>query len=446
MEIPAPRIVYVCSLCLRQYDLLEDLRGHMVFFHNCQPIDNPSKAKKAPKKQEPEARIPQEGSLHFEEEAGEAGNQIPSELPPMPFKDFRLVLRANMQEPCCSGRDCSFKFLDSEKMLLHFRCHKGVSFSCFECAAELPNWRRCSAHLWKSHQIDVDLLECPVLDCSYKSPISALVWRHMRVHKKWRPRVLRSLAAVQRRKKLKTQAGEVPAQAAPAPSTAAKKNKYYAEKTCEICNRKFVNGKTLSKHVKTVHNKIKPFICNVCGKKTARKASLIIHMRQHTGEKPLQCGQCKFSTRDPSVLHKHRQRHSGQDAQSSLKCGQCDYQCIQANALKRHMRLNHPEAYRDLCCDLCSFTSINAERLQAHKLDHRQGLITNCEDSMDATRATGFKYPQKPGDKNGEISADCFMPLESVDSLPHEPALDTGGVTIPAPPSEDTQFPTYLKD
>jgi len=45
-----------------------------------------------------------------------------------------------------------------------------------------------------------------------------------------------------------------------------------------------------------------------------------------------------------------------------------------------------------------------------------------------------------------QISADCFMPLESVDSLPHEPALDTGGVTIPAPPSEDTQFPTYLKD
>lgn len=106
-------------------------------------------------------------------------------------------------------------------------------------------------------------------------------------------------------------------------------------------------------------------------------------MRQHTGEKPLQCGECKFSTRDPSVLHKHRQRHDSQDTRSSLKCSQCDYFCIQANALKRHMRLNHAEAYRDLCCDICSFTSINVERLRAHKQDHRQGLITNCEDSMD---------------------------------------------------------------
>lgn len=57
-------------------------------------------------------------------------------------------------------------------------------------------------------------------------------------------------------------------------SAVVRRNKYYSEKTCEICDRKFVNGKTLSKHIKTVHNKIKPFICNVCGKKTARKASL----------------------------------------------------------------------------------------------------------------------------------------------------------------------------
>ncbi|XP_017122027.1 zinc finger protein 583 isoform X1 [Drosophila elegans] len=443
----SPRIVYVCSLCLRQYDLQEDLRGHMVYFHGYEPIAVPAaKSKKAKTsiKQQTAAGKTNQDKQTIEEPLDEP-NPTPSELQPMPFKDFRLVLRSTMLEPCSLGKDCPFKFQDAAKMQLHSSCHKGGSFSCCECGLELPNWRRCSAHLWKTHQVDVDLLECPALNCNYKSPISALVWRHMRVHKKWRPRVLRSLAAVQRRRKLKEQPGEMATQPT-APPPAAKKNKYYAEKTCEICNRKFVNGKTLSKHVKTVHNKIKPFICNVCGKKTARKASLIIHMRQHTGEKPLQCGECKFSTRDPSVLHKHRQRHDSQETRSSLKCSQCEYFCIQANALKRHMRLNHADAYRDLCCDLCSFTSINAERLQAHKQDHRKGLITNCEDSMDATRAAGFKYPRKLGDKNGEISADCFMPLESVDSLPHEPAVDTGGVTIPAPPSEDTQFPTYLKD
>lgn len=102
----------------------------------------------------------------------------------------------------------------------------------------------------------------------------------MRVHKKWRPRVLRSLKAVKQKRlsSQQLQQGQLNTtpdeeeQSKPAP----RKNKYYSEKTCEICERKFVNGKTLSKHIKTVHNKIKPFICNVCGKKTARKASLIV--------------------------------------------------------------------------------------------------------------------------------------------------------------------------
>lgn len=33
-------------------------------------------------------------------------------------------------------------------------------------------------------------------------------------------------------------------------------------------------------------------------------------MRQHTGEKPLKCKTCNFSTRDPSSLHKHELRHN----------------------------------------------------------------------------------------------------------------------------------------
>ncbi|XP_034122991.1 zinc finger protein 501 isoform X2 [Drosophila guanche] len=406
MEAEA-RIVYVCSLCLRQYDLMEDLRGHMVFYHGCQPIAGCPKAAKTPIKPQSNGASRSTLEKQSKESPAEIAAPTPTVLQPMPFKDFRLVLRANMREPCSASKDCLFKFEDASKVELHRRCHKGSSFACCECALELPNWRRCSAHLWKVHQVDVDLLRCPALECNYNAPVSALVWRHMRVHKKWRPRVLRSLAAVQRRRKLKEQSGE------PAAATATpKKNKYYAEKTCEICNRRFVNGKTLSKHVKTVHNKIKPFICNVCGKKTARKASLIIHMRQHTGEKPLQCEQCKFSTRDPSVLHKHRQRHGSASKQRTLRCGHCDYSCIQANALKRHMRLNHVDAYRDLCCDLCSYTSINAERLLAHKQDHRQGLITNCEDSMDAARAAGFKYPRKLSDKNNEFFFIFFVKTE----------------------------------
>lgn len=71
----------------------------------------------------------------------------------------------------------------------------------------------------------------------------------------------------------------------------------------------FANSKVLSKHIKTVHNQIKPFICSVCGHKSARKVTHMIHMRQHTGEKPISCQYCAFKAADPSVIKKHELRH-----------------------------------------------------------------------------------------------------------------------------------------
>ncbi|XP_053955533.1 transcriptional repressor CTCF [Anastrepha ludens] len=439
------RIVYVCNMCFRQYMLVEDLRGHMIEYHKFRP-----KIEAQPR---PEKKIALKNSENVQAAVEEKLTDISEpqidptptevlipEMRPMPFKNFRIVLRSKMILRCPVTHSCPYKFESENKLSLHTKCHINATliqkFKCYECDVELTKWRSCSAHLWKAHQVDVDLLHCP--QCEYKAHASVLVWRHMRVHKKWRPRVLRSLRAVQR-KRLQQDANKTDkliVQAAP-----VNKNRYYAEKTCDICGRKFVNGKTLSKHVKAVHNKIKPFICNVCGKKTARKASLIIHMRQHTGEKPLHCKTCKFSTRDPSVLHKHQQRH---EKAQKLNCKLCDFSCIQTSAYKRHMRLNHVEEYRKIACDLCNYVTISAERLQVHKSDHRKGLIVNHEDSMDATCAGASKNPLKLRDKN-EMSADCFLPIESIDSLPHEPAVDTGGVTIPAP-SEDTQFPTYLNN
>lgn len=49
---------------------------------------------------------------------------------------------------------------------------------------------------------------------------------------------------------------------------------FYPTKICNICKMSFKNSKTLSKHVKAVHNKLKSFICSVCSKQFSRKATL----------------------------------------------------------------------------------------------------------------------------------------------------------------------------
>jgi hypothetical protein len=46
--------------------------------------------------------------------------------------------------------------------------------------------------------------------------------------------------------------------------------------------QKFKNKKTLSKHVKHVHHKLKQLICNVCNKQFTRKSTLdVSHLKAH---------------------------------------------------------------------------------------------------------------------------------------------------------------------
>jgi uncharacterized C2H2 Zn-finger protein len=54
----------------------------------------------------------------------------------------------------------------------------------------------------------------------------------------------------------------------------APKESYFSPKICSICEMKFKNQKTLSKHVKFVHHKFKNLICQVCNKKFTRKSTL----------------------------------------------------------------------------------------------------------------------------------------------------------------------------
>lgn len=169
------RVVLVCFLCFRQYDLEEDLRGHMIEYHKYKLIKEPAKnnseieIKKAldevEKNENPAAEAEVKEQLPLI-------SSIDNEMKPMPFKDFRLLLRCNMALKCPRYSNCIYKFETEEKLKQHSDCHADdkTTFQCYICSMKLNNWRRCSAHLWKAHQLDVDLLKCPI--CEFKSHAS----------------------------------------------------------------------------------------------------------------------------------------------------------------------------------------------------------------------------------------------------------------------------------
>ncbi|XP_050098565.1 zinc finger protein 652 [Anopheles aquasalis] len=385
------------------------------------------------------------------------------------------------------------------------------NFRCFRCNRKFDTWKPCAGHMWQEHQIDIGMLPCVV--CKKRFIYVSHLFLHLQTH---RPKHMREiecricgqlfanqvqravhealhrkaaqLAAAkqqqpQEKEQQQAQADKKRLQKQPAEQAAAETEtkcdanncdddsdssienqqpqasgsrdgpvRWYSEQRCPTCKHLFSNSKILSKHIKTVHHKIKPFICNVCGYKAARKYTLTIHMRQHSGEKPLSCQLCSFRTADPSALYHHGLRHTDE---KSYKCQICGFVAIQAFALKTHIQTQHPLDYERIKCKLCSFASVNSEILKRHRADHAAGLLKtpdeeeeNGDDSRDGAdggpngEATAVK---KSDPKNApECSSDCFLPPESVDSVVH----DSGGITIPAPVNgvppehtEDTQFP-----
>lgn len=87
--------------------------------------------------------------------------------------------------------------------------------------------------------------------------------------------------------------------------------RWYTSKTCDLCGKTYADSKCLKNHIQAVHSKLRPYVCNVCGHSSARKAMLQLHLRQHTGDKPFNCQLCDYKTGDHNSLRRHMMRHTG---------------------------------------------------------------------------------------------------------------------------------------
>ena len=235
----------------------------------------------------------------------------------------------------CTAKGCNFQFKHSSGLQYHLKCHNSDStdFSCVECEQKFEKWRECGTHLWRAHAIDCDMLLCRY--CPYRTLYPKILEAHYQTHRNLKEfkcdvcgkrfnqmSQLKNHAVIHLDKSI----AELPSWAKP--------------KQCDICQRMFSDSKSLKKHVQAIHSKLKPYICNVCNHKSARKAMLQLHMRQHTGEKPFSCDECDYKTGDHNSLRRHMRRHSGV---KPYKCPYCPYAAIQSSSYRSHIKSKHPE-------------------------------------------------------------------------------------------------------
>uniref|UniRef100_A0A0A9Z6Z6 Zinc finger and BTB domain-containing protein 24 n=1 Tax=Lygus hesperus TaxID=30085 RepID=A0A0A9Z6Z6_LYGHE len=334
---------------------------------------------------------------------------------------------------------CKLRFSTRVNMERHRKCHNpdyngpGVpKFKCLVCEQIYNRWAFCQAHLWLVHKIDMDLHTC--LICDYKTVHRFQYLIHQKRHQQLKEFACR-YCAKQFSQKTQLRNHEV---------LHMKKNAdanlpdWAKPKECDLCHKTFCDSKALKKHVKTVHSKLKPYVCQVCGHCSARKGMFQLHIRQHTGDKPFSCSACDFTTRDHNCLRRHTMRHTGV---RQYQCKFCSYSAIQAQLFKQHLIKNHGGDGVFLC-NICSFSTLNEQAfIYHHHDDDQKPEIDKLED-----KPTVIYVPFNEKDKSSKKGSGELIAInlpddeESNNFFDHEAAIDTGGITIVEDVEEDKNY------
>ncbi|KAM3956283.1 uncharacterized protein ACR2FA_009733 [Aphomia sociella] len=341
----------------------------------------------------------------------------------------------------CLIDGCHIRLKAEDKLTYHRKCHQNGKLVCPECHKILPTVDALHTHLWKIHEVDIEMPTCEV--CGFKTYKR---YRLLNLHMKCHGNISNNYACTICSRSFKN-------------ANQLSKHKLIHKRQsdpvqCSICQREFSSEKKLKVHVAAVHEKLKPFKCIYCDYTSARKTEMKLHSRSHTGDKPYACNQCNYRSSDHNAMRRHKKQHTKEGV---YKCKYCPYTSIQSTVFASHMISKHPNVNStDIHqCPYCKFKSVNKDKYVLHLTTHRdkEGIQLLVEIIKGKSNKPSWNIPsgtvENPADvdaiqseQNKETSPKTVntIPIEvyDCDSL-SESMPQNYTKTFCAPPTNDVQ-------
>ena len=189
----------------------------------------------------------------------------------------------------CKKGFSSDQYLNTHLSTVHLQMK---DFECGVCGLKFGQKANLNQHVRKQHSSSARLFTCDV--CGYTTTHKSCLTRHTRLH------------------------------------TGDKRFK------CRYCEMLFNQSTNLKAHLYT-HTSM-PIVCEVCGRGCRNEATLKVHMRIHTAEKPFTCGTCQKGFTLEAHLTTHLTIHTGE---KPFQCPVCLVKFNRRNNLKRHAQVKH---------------------------------------------------------------------------------------------------------